>query len=189
MGHQLVAFLGRRIQADRIVHPVISAVWDLTVAPVHAGGTCIYQMPDAGPASVIGMAAGFKDIEEADQIALNIGFRVKDTVPHPCLSRKVHHNVGTVFLKNTVHCRPVGDIPPYEYKVRENGQPAQTLLLDLHIIIVVHTVYPDNPGTGVFLKEAQRKAGADETGRSRHEYCLGIQTDIVIQHNNIMNSH
>ena len=46
MGEELVALLGRRIQAHWIIHPIICAERNFLVAAIHAAGAGVDQVLD-----------------------------------------------------------------------------------------------------------------------------------------------
>lgn len=48
------------------------------------------------------MAAGFQDVQESDQVALQVGVRVRNGVAHACLGGEVHDFVELFFGKELV---------------------------------------------------------------------------------------
>ena len=95
VGEEFVAFLGGRIQAHRIIHPVVRAERDFLVAAVHTAGAGIDQVLDpAVPGisgrsgdAVIRVPARLQDVVEPDHIALDVRIRVLDAVPDARLGR------------------------------------------------------------------------------------------------------
>ena len=67
VGKELVALLGGRIQANRIIDSVVRTERDFLVAAVHATGACIDQVLHRM------MSAGLQDVVEPDHVALDIG--------------------------------------------------------------------------------------------------------------------
>ena len=104
VGEEFVAFLGGRIQAHRIIHPVVRAERDFLVAAVHTAGTGIdqvlYRM----------MSAGLQDVVESDHVALDIGIRILDAIADTSLSGKVHYDIEMVFLEEAVDEGLVGEV-------------------------------------------------------------------------------
>ena len=137
MGKELVALLGCRIQAHRIIHPVICAERDLLVAAVDAAGAgvdqVLYRM----------MTTGLQDVVEPDHIALDIRIRVLDAIADTGLSSKVHNDIEVVFLEEAVDEGLVGEVAFDELVGMVRGgrglllDLAQTVLLERRIVVVV----------------------------------------------------
>ena len=83
VGHELVALFGGGVQGNRVVHFVVGGVGDLLVAAVHAGGACVDEVFDFAFFSAF--AAGFQNVVESDEVALDVGVRVRDGIADPCL--------------------------------------------------------------------------------------------------------
>ena len=151
MGEKLVALLGRRIQAHRIVHPVVSAERDFLVTTVDAAGAGIDQMLDTLVSGIPGRAgndvirvpAGLQDVVEPDHVALDVGIRVLDAIPDTRLSSKVHDDVKVVFLEEAVNEGLVGEVALDELVGVPFGSVGllldntQAILLERGIIVVV----------------------------------------------------
>ena len=137
MCEELVALLRCRIQAHRIIHPVVRAERDFLVPAVDAAGAgvdqVLYRM----------MPAGLQDVVESDHVALDIGIRVLDAIANTGLSGKVHHDVEMVFLEEAVDESLVGEVAFDELVGMLRGgrglllDLAQTVLLERRIVIVV----------------------------------------------------
>ena len=137
MGKELVALLGCRIQAHRIIHPVICAERDLLVAAVDAAGAgvdqVLYRM----------MTTGLQDVVEPDHIALDIRIRVLDAIADTGLGSKVHNDIEVVFLEEAVDEGLVGEVAFDELVGMVRGgrglllDLAQTVLLERRIVVVV----------------------------------------------------
>ena len=97
MSQQLIAFLGRGIEADRIIYLIVRAERRLLVAAVDGRTGCVDQMKR------LVMPAGFENIIETDDVALNIHIRVVDTISDSRLSRQVYHDVDLLFLEEAIH--------------------------------------------------------------------------------------
>ena len=74
MGHQLVALLRCGIEADGIIHLVLRRIGYLLVGSIDTTGTGINQMFH------FVVAAGFQDVIETDQVALDVGIRIGNAV-------------------------------------------------------------------------------------------------------------
>ncbi len=110
MSEELVALLGRRIQAHRIIHPIVRAERDFLVTTVDAAGAGVDEVLDSLVSGIPGRAgndvirvpAGLQNVVEPDHVALDIRIRVLDAITDTRLSRKVHDDVEVVFLEEAI---------------------------------------------------------------------------------------
>ena len=151
MGEELVALLGCRIQAHRIIHPVVRAERDFLVAAVDAAGAGVDQVLDpAVPGSpgrsgdaVIRVPARLQDVVEPDHVALDVSIRVLDAIADTRLSGKVHDDIEVVFLEEVIDEGLVGEVAFDELVGMVRGgrgllmDLAQTVLLERRIVVVV----------------------------------------------------
>ena len=120
-------------------------------------------------AVVIGMTAGFENVVEADQIALDVRVGVGDAVAHTCLCRKVDDDVRLVIGKDTVDQRLVGKITLDELPAHLlifGGKLAdllKSILLERHVIVVVHIVEPNECHRLVCVYQLRHQIRADKT--------------------------
>ena len=89
--------------------------------------------------------ARLQDVEEANKVGLNVGFRVVDAVAYPCLCCKVDCHVRPVLLKDTVHQRLIGDGAFYKDMLSLGGfrsgfDLAEAVGFEPGVVIVVHVV-------------------------------------------------
>ena len=164
MGEEFVALLGRRIQAHRIIHPVVRAERDFLVAAVDAAGAGVDQMLYRM------MPAGLQDIVEPDHVALDVSIRVFDAIADTSLSGQVHDDIEVFFLEDVIDEGLVGEVALDEHV----GMPfdgidllldlAQAVLLERRIIVVIEVVEADDAERLLALQEAQDEVGAYETG-------------------------
>ena len=103
MGHELVALLGGGIKAHGIVHTVIRRERHLLVAAIDAGAAGIDQMLNGI------VTAGFEDVVEANDVALDIDIWILDAISHTGLGGKVDHNIEVVFLEELIDKLAVGN--------------------------------------------------------------------------------
>jgi len=182
MRHQFVTLLARRIQTNRIIDLVVFAVRDLAVEAINRTGRRIEQMLH------LVVAAGLENVEEAHEVALHVGIRVRDGVAHTRLGSEVHHLVEFFLGKELVYGFLVGEVNAHKARTRERrafehlpegdfGKHAsirrtetvfpQAPVLEAHIVIVVDVVKPDN------LVPAGRKhrhnLRGDKTRRTSHK--------------------
>ena len=183
VGEEFVALLGSRVQAHRIIHPVVRAEGHLLVAAVHAAGAGIDQVLDpAVPGSlgrsgdaVIRVPARLQDVVEPDHIALDVRIRVLDAVPDPRLRREVHDDIEPVLRKESVDERLVGKVAFDEVVGVPPGfrglflDFAQAVLLERRIIVVVQVVEPDDAEWLLAIQEPLHKVRPDEAGGAGDE--------------------
>ena len=164
VGEEFVALLGRRIQAHRIIHPVIRAERDFLVAAVDAAGAGVDQMLYRM------MPAGLQDVVEPYHVTLDVCIRVLDTIADTSLCREVHDDIEVVLLEETVDEGLVGEVALDELVgVLWGGRglllnDAQAVLLERRIIVVIEVVEADDAERLLALQEAQDEVGAYETG-------------------------
>ena len=137
MGEEFVALLGSRIQAHRIIHPVIRAERDFLVAAVDAAGAGVDQVLHRM------MSASLQDVVESDHVALDIRIRILDAIADTGLSGKVHDDIEMVFLEEAIDEGLIGKVALDELV----GMPfcgvgflldlAQAVLLERRIVVVV----------------------------------------------------
>ncbi len=108
------------------------------------------------------VAAGFENVDEADQIALHIGARVLDRITHTGLRGQVHHPLRLERGEGVVHRSCIGQIGALVDVVRMFGEARQAGFLQRRVVIVVVVVDPIN---GIAARQqALREGGADEAG-------------------------
>ena len=169
VGEELVALLGSRIQAHRIIHPVVRAERDFLVATVHAAGAGIDQMLHRM------VPAGFQDVVEPDHVALDVSIRVLDAIADTRLSGKVHDDIEMVFLEEAINEGLVGEVALDELVGMPFGgvglllDLAQTVLLERRIIVVVQVVKPHDVERFLAFEESQHEVGAYEAGGAGDE--------------------
>ena len=183
MSEELVALLGRRIQAHRIIHPVVRAERDFLVAAVDAAGagvdqvldTLVSGIPGRAGNDVIRVPAGFQNVVEPDHVALDVGIRILDAITDTGLSGKVHDDIEEVFLEEVVDEGLVSEVALDELVGMLRGgrglllDLAQTVLLERRIVVVIEVVEADD-AEGLFaLQEAQDEVGAYEAGGAGDE--------------------
>ena len=173
MGKELVALLGCRIQAHRIIHPVICAERDLLVAAVDAAGAGVDQVLDRM------MPASLQDVVEPDHVALDVRVGVFDAIADTGLSGKVHDDIKVVFLKEVIDEGLVSEVALDELVGMPFGcvglllDLAQAVLLERRIIVVVQVVKPHDVERLLAFEESQHKVGTYEAGRAGDEEGLG----------------
>ena len=90
------------------------------------------------------MAAGFKNIEEADDVGIDIRARMVNAVPHTSLCRQVDDNIRLILLKECRDRRLIRQVTLNERELRILAQDFQATLLQPDIVIVIDIVKADN---------------------------------------------
>ena len=89
---------------------------------------------------VITVAGSLEDIEETDDVAVDIALGRIDAVSYPGLGGKIDDDVGRTAVKDAVYGVTVGNVGMDKGETTMGKQRLEALLLERHIIIVVHIV-------------------------------------------------
>ena len=120
------------------------------------------------------VAAGLKDVEEADEVALEVGARVLDGVADTGLGREVHHYIEAVLGEQALDKGGVAEVAAHEGEAAlcvGLGQHAQARVLDAGVVVAVEVVETDDNVIGL-LEQLLDEERADEAGRSGDEYFI-----------------
>lgn len=164
-GHELVGLLCGGVERHRRVHAVLLGERHLLVAAVDRAGAGVDQVLDRV------VAAGLEHVEEADEVALEVGARVLDGVADARLGSEVHHDVEAVLGEQALDEGGVAQVAAHEGEaaVRVSlGQHAQAGVLDAGVVIAVEVVEA-NDGIIGLLKQLLDEERTDEAGRSGDE--------------------
>ena len=179
VGQQLVALLGRGVEADGVVHLVIGGVRHFLVGAVDAGRGGVDQMLHAGASSVVAVAAGLQDVVESDQVALYVRVRIGDAVPDPCLGSQVDHDGRTKVPEYAIHGIPVRDGLAEEGEpVPVFPQPVKTLVLEPDVVVVGDAVDADDAAVRAVVKQSFDEVRADKAGGTGHHHRGAGQSDV-----------
>ena len=118
------------------------------------------------------MTASLQNIVETYQITLDISIRIRDRISHASLGSQIHHHLWLMLLKEFIHHRLISDTAIYHGKAIELLQLAKSLLLDMHIIVVVHIIDTHYLDILHFLQQSKSQVAADKAGSTCHEDCL-----------------
>ena len=116
----------------------------------------------------LSMAAGFQDVQKADQIALHVGAGIRQRIAHAGLSREMNHPVKGADGKQGIHCRFIGQITLDEGKGGVGAKPLEARMLEGHIVIVVEVVKAGDRVAA--LKQGGGHVVADKAGGAGDEY-------------------
>lgn len=118
------------------------------------------------------VAAGLEDVEEADEVALEVGARVLDGVADARLGGEVHHDVEAVLLEQALDEGGVAQVAAHEGEAAVCvglGQHSQTRVLDAGVVVAVEVVEAHD-NVVRFLEQLLDEEGADEAGGPGDEH-------------------
>lgn len=167
-GHELVGLLGGGVERHWRVHAVLLGERYLLVAAVDRAGAGVYEVPDRV------VAAGLEHVEEADEVALQIGARVLDGVADARLGSEVHHYVEAVLSEQALDEGGVAQVAAHEGEAAACvglGQHAQAGVLDTGVVVAVEVVEADDGVIGL-LEQLLDEERADKAGCSGDEYFI-----------------
>lgn len=114
------------------------------------------------------MAAGLEHVEEADEVALEVGARVLDGVADSRLGGEVHHDVEAVLGEQPLDEGGVAQVAAHEGEATLGvglGKHAQTRVLDTGVVVAVEVVEADDHVIG-HLEQLLDEERADKAGGS-----------------------
>lgn len=120
------------------------------------------------------VAAGLEHVEEADEVALEVGARILDGVADARLGGEVHHDVESILGEQTLDEGGVAQVAAHESEAAVCvglGQHAQARVLDAGVVVAVEVVEADDDIIGL-LEQLLDEERADEAGRSGDEYFI-----------------
>ena len=119
------------------------------------------------------VAAGFEDVVEADEVALDVGIGVGDGVAHARLGSEVHDQGEALLGEEAFDQSLVGQVALDEAPVASQRVDfAQALLLESDVIVVIERVEPDHPDVLHVRKQTLYQVGPNETRRAGHQHGL-----------------
>lgn len=157
-----------------MVHLIVGAEGDLRIAAVDGGGGSVDQVLHAFGAVIIGMAAGFEDVVEADEVGLDVHVGIRNGIPHAGLGGEIHHDIRMPGDENGGNGLFICNISPDEMILRlPMGfafvlQFLQTVLLQGYVVVVVHIVDADDADP-LHRKEPLHQVRPDKSGRTGDE--------------------
>ena len=174
MGEKLVALFGRRIKTDGIVNLIVGRVRYFFIRAVNRRRRSVNKMLNGM------IAAGFKYIIEADNIALYVNVGIGYRITHTRLSGKIDNNVKAVFREKLFNKFLIGNITLYKRPVpAECGNFLKAVLFYGNVVIVVHIVNADYPDTVEGIEKLPYKIGAYKTRRARNKHGFAVKNYIL----------
>ncbi len=131
------------------------------------------------------VSAGFQNVVESDEVALDVGVGVRDGITDASLGGEVHDDGEVVLLEQAVDGGLVGEVrldecPLFAGRCREGFDFLEALILDVHVVVVGDAVEPDEFRAVVFGEQLLAEIAADESGSSGDEDCLSVEVDVLI---------
>ena len=112
------------------------------------------------------VAAGLEHVEEAYQVALEVGARVLDGVANARLGGEVHNDVETVLGEQALDKGGVAQVAAHEGEAAVCiglGQHAQARVLNAGVVVAVEVVEANDRVIGL-LEQLLDEECADKTG-------------------------
>ena len=112
------------------------------------------------------VAAGLEHVEEADEVAFEVGARVLDGVADARLGGEVHHYIEAVLGEQALDEGGVAQVAAHEGEAAVRvglGQHAQARVLDAGVVIAVKVVEADDHIVSL-LEQLLDEERADEAG-------------------------
>ena len=114
------------------------------------------------------VAACLEDVEEAHEVALEVGARVLDGVAHARLGGEVHHDVEAVLGEQALDEGGVAQVAAHEGEAAVSiglGEHAKARVLDAGVVVAVEVVEADDHVIG-HLEQLLDEERADKAGGS-----------------------
>ena len=119
--------------------------------------------------------AGFEDVVEADEVALDVGIGVDDAVADTGLCSEVDDDLGCVCREYVLYLCLVGDVAFDKGELSLLGflDFFQAFFLQADVVVVVEVVDADDSRFREILQQSLDEVGTDETGCACHEDGFG----------------
>ena len=174
VGHELIGFLRRRVEADGMIHIVRRREGRFLLIAVHGGAGRIEEMLHRV------MTARFEDIEKSYNVRLDVRTGIVDTVAHARLRGKVHHDVRPEILKKLRYRRFIGEVAADEGEGLLLLKNSKTCFLERHVVVVVQIV--DAADSSPQREESLRQMKSDESRRAGNEHFFRRVKGLKIGH-------
>lgn len=130
------------------------------------------------------VAAGLEHVEEADEVALEVGTRVLNGVADARLGGEVHHDVEAVLGEQALDEGGIAQIAAHERKTALGvgvAQHAQARVLDAGVIVAVEVVEADDHVIGLFeqLLRQKRPDEASSAGDKHFSHIYSSLTELA----------
>lgn len=199
VSQEFIGLFSGRVEGDRVIDLVFYCEGHFFVAAVYGGAGGVEQVLDAFVSScavtvfvvlvcaciVIGVAAGFQNIVETDQVALNVDVRMIDRVADAGLCGQINYDGGFVYCKYFVDKGLIGDTS-FNKDVPDGRvdrvDHAKAVLLELRVVVVVHVVEADHGAACELAAKAHNQVCADEARGAGDQDGFTVQIDGSLAH-------
>ena len=134
---------------------------------------------------VIRVAAGFQNIVETDQVALDVDVRMIDRIADAGLCGQINYDGGLVYCKYFVDKGLIGDTS-FNKDVPDGRvdrvDHAKAVLLELRIVVIVHIVEADHSAACELAAQAHNQVCTDEAGGAGDQDSFAVQIDGSFAH-------
>lgn len=183
VGHELVAFLGGGIERHGVVDFVVGRIWHFLVRAVDRRAGGVDEMAHAFATAVVGVAAGFEDIVEADEVAFHVCVGVGNRVSDAGLGGEVDYYLRLEFGEYAVDGLAAGDGVMDEDKAfAELLQLLEALIFEAHVVVIGDAVDADYAVRREIRQKSPGEVGAYESSRSGNENRLAPEAYVKFQH-------
>ena len=135
--------------------------------------------------NIIGVAAGFQNNVETDQVALDIDIRMIDRVADAGLRGQIDYDGGLVYCKYFVDKGLIGDTS-FNKDVPDGRvdriDHAKAVLLELRVVVIIHVVEADHSAACEFAAQAHNQVCADKAGGAGDQDGFAVQIDGSLAH-------
>jgi hypothetical protein len=138
VGHNLVALLGRRVEADGIIGRVLFGERNLIVGAVDGARRCEYKVAASTRAN------SFEYIDETDEIAGHIFVGTGKGVPYSGLGREMNNGFELTVAEKTFHPYFIREIQREEPESGSYAKLPKPRILEPGVVIIVQVVHTDN---------------------------------------------
>ena len=111
---------------------------------------------------LVGVAASFQNVVEADEVGFNVGIGISDAVAYTCLCGKVDYDLGVKLGKEFVDELTVCYVA---FDKAETGvllELCQAFYFEADIVVVIHVVYSHYLGSVYLLIDSLNKVTTNE---------------------------
>ena len=126
------------------------------------------------------MPAGLQDIVKADHVALDVGIRILNGIPHAGLGGQVHHNVKLIIGKQLINQRFVGQVSLDETilafgffaRAQNDREP---VVLQGRVVVIIEIIQAHNVHGGTLktlFQEPQHQIAANKSGTAGYQNLL-----------------
>ncbi len=114
------------------------------------------------------VAAALQHVQRAGQVAVGIGMRVLDRIPHAGLRREVHDAADLGTCEQRFHRRPIGEVHAREAESLARREARKARLLERRVVVRVQVVEADHLVAA--REQPLADVVADEPRRAGHEH-------------------